>query len=193
MEKSILIRVLWIFFDGLDELLPRFDKEIMLKYFSPIALSEKDEDGYYLWNPDDNRPLTSWYRDNKQGIKEACNGFINTIPSEVRHEAAAFTCGYIAGNQWFLIKQSQLYPSFIELMRANPALAYTFAHRKVLGLKTKRLGKKDTERLLAGKHRKNCRVSGPWRFKCHCTYPEKDTGVSLHQTSNAGSVEKTEP
>jgi len=142
------------FFDGLDELLPRFDKEIMLKYFSPIALSEKDEDGYYLWNPDDNRLLTSWYRDNKQGIKEACNGFINTIPSEVRNEAAAFTCGYIAGNQWFLIKQSQLYPSFIELMRANPALAYTFAHRKVLGLKTKRLGKKDTERLLAGKHRK---------------------------------------
>jgi len=70
-------------FDGLDTLLPRLDRTVMLKYLSPL----------------DSR---------------ACSEYINTIPWEVRKEAGAFKNGY----------------------------------------KTKRLGRKDTERLLSGKHRK---------------------------------------
>ena len=141
-------------FDGLDTLLPRLDRTVMLKYLSPLEISSRKEGGYYVWNPDKKRVLPVWYQENREKISRACSEYINTIPWEVRKEAGAFENGYIAGNQWFLIKQSQLYPPFIDLMRANPALAYSFAHRKVLGLKTKRLGRKDTERLLSGKHRK---------------------------------------
>ena len=141
-------------FDGLDTLLPRLDRTVMLKYLSPLEISNRKEGGYYVWNPDKKRVLPVWYQENREKISRACSEYINTIPWEVRKEAGAFKNGYIAGNQWFLIKQSQLYPPFIDLMRANPALAYSFAHRKVLGLKTKRLGRKDTERLLSGKHRK---------------------------------------
>ncbi|MDZ7697720.1 MAG: hypothetical protein U5R49_12635 [Deltaproteobacteria bacterium] len=121
---------------------------------SPITISSKKVQNYYVCQDEDSQSLSAWYRENKGNIKIACEGFINTIPSEVQKEAGAFRHGYIAGNQWFLIKQCQLYPSFLDLMRSNPALAYSFAHRKVLGLRTKRLGRKDTERLLAGKHRK---------------------------------------
>jgi len=39
-------------------------------------------------------------------------------------------------------------------MKDNPALAFSFAHRRVMGLKNRRIGRKETERLLAGPQRK---------------------------------------
>ena len=141
-------------FDGLDALLPRLSEAPdVLKMLSPMAISAQKNGKYYVWDSEDARSLSEWYYENKENIRNACGGFINTIPLDVRKEAGSFINGYIAGNHWFLIKQAQLYKPFIELMRTNPALAYTFAHRKVLGLKTKRLGRNDTELLLAGKHR----------------------------------------
>jgi hypothetical protein len=124
-----------------------------LKGMRPVAILPRKSGKYYEWDSEDSRPFSDWYRENKERITSLCGAFIEEIPASIRDQARQFRHG-IFGSQWFLLKHSHMYAPFFDLMCSNPALAFVFAHRRLLGIKAPRLGKKDTEMLLAGKQRK---------------------------------------